>query len=151
MKSTIWLISYARLAASAQLIHRSFTRLSLTTFSIETSRTRLCSRPLVSRTSTPWCVARSYADPVMCRMLCTTVLLQVLSMQESPLTSTVRWLSGCPIHTLSLRLYNYTYVYTCGLISVQIDCTHPLTISVFVSFSKTNNNFTMYNNNYHCT
>ena len=36
--------------------------MSLTTFSIETSRSRLCSRPLVSRTSAPWCVARYHAD-----------------------------------------------------------------------------------------
>ena len=108
MKSTTWLIYFR-----SQLIHRSFTSLSLITFSIETSLSRLCSRPLVYLMSTPWYVARLYAEPVMCHTLCTptvlcctlstTVLLQLLSTQEPPSTSTVRWLSGCPIHTSSRR------------------------------------------------
>ena len=63
MKSTTWLISYALPGAfRSQLIHKLFTQFSVTTFRIETSRSRRCSRPLARF---------SYADPVMCRTLST--------------------------------------------------------------------------------
>ena len=83
-----------------------------------------------ARTPSMWCAACSVRHSDMCITLSTTVLRTVSSTQEPPSTSTVRWLSGCPIHpsvhvyvvihVVQLKLHSYNYNHDTVIRSVLI-------------------------------